>query len=221
MESIWVLGAGGHAKVLIDTIRAEGRFCPVGVLDDNPARLGDQVLGVPVLGSITTESIARFSIRQAVIAIGANRIRQAIAHRLDGQVIWGTLVHPRGYVAPDVPVAAGTVVLAGAIVQPGSRVGRHAIINTASSVDHDCTIGDFVHVAPGARVGGNVQLGVGALVGIGATVLSGRNVGTWATLGAGGVAAVDVPDERTAVGVPARLLPTEGRAASVPEAELF
>lgn len=159
MQPVWIIGAGGHAKVVIDTLRTLGTFDILGVLDDDPLRLGIEVLGVPVRDEASLEAIDRFGIEQAIIAIGSNRARAAVARLLAGRVSWATAVHPTSHLAPGVRIGEGTVVFAGAIVQPGSVIGRHVILNTACSVDHDGLIGDFVHMAPGVRLSGNVQVG--------------------------------------------------------------
>jgi len=204
MQPVWIIGAGGHAKVVIDTLRTLGTFDVLGVLDDDPLRLGTEVLRVPVRGETSHESIDRFGIEEAIIAIGCNRARAVVAGRLAGRVSWATAIHPTAHLAPGVRIGEGTVVFAGAIVQPGSVIGRHVIINTACSVDHDGSIEDFVHIAPGVRLAGNVQVGVGVLLGIGCCVIPERTIGAWATIGAGSVVVSDVPPGVTAKGIPAK-----------------
>ncbi len=203
MRPIWIIGAGGHAKVVIDTLRTLGTFDVLGVLDDDPLRLGTDVLRIPVRGDVSHKSIDRFGIEEAIIAIGSNRARAAVAGRLADRVSWATAIHPTAHLAPGVRIGEGTVVFAGAIVQPSSVVGRHVILNTACSVDHDGSIGDFVHMAPGVRLAGNVQVGEGALLGIGCSVIPERTIGAWATIGAGGVVVDDIPPDVTAKGIPA------------------
>jgi sugar O-acyltransferase (sialic acid O-acetyltransferase NeuD family) len=200
----WVIGAGGHAKVVIDTARAAGLGEPAGVLDDDPVRHGTRVLGVPVRGAIDPETVARFRVERAVLAVGHNHTRSLLAARLDGLVEWATIVHPAAVVSPAARLGEGTVVFAGSVIQADATLGRHAIINTGASIDHDCAIGDFVHIAPGARLAGNVYVEQGALLGIGACVIPGRRIGAWSVVGAGGVVIDDIPPYVTATGVPAR-----------------
>jgi acetyltransferase-like isoleucine patch superfamily enzyme len=107
-----------------------------------------------------------------------------------------------------VEIGEGTVIFAGVILQPRTRIGSHVIVNTAASVDHDGLLEDFVHVAPGARLSGQVTIREGALMGVGSAAIPGTTVGAWAVVGAGGAVVADVAPGATALGVPAR--PREG-----------
>jgi len=189
---------------VIETIRAMGTLEIVGILDDNPGRFGAAVQGVKVLGDASLASIDRLAVQTAILAIGSNRDRASIARRLEGRVSWATAVHPLAYLATGVQVGEGTVVFAGVVVQPGSVIGRHAILNTACSIDHDGCVEDFVHVAPGSRLAGHVRIAEGAFLGIGCCVIPERTVGPWSTIGAGSAVVRDVPGWTTAKGVPAR-----------------
>jgi sugar O-acyltransferase (sialic acid O-acetyltransferase NeuD family) len=205
-EAVAVLGAGGHAKVVIATLQAAG-FRVAAVFDDDAAKQGTVLLGVEVRG--TLDDFARSSHRRAVVAIGNNSTRAQVVARLGAQlpaVEWVTAIHPRACVHDSVKLGAGSVVFAGAVIQPDTSVGTHAIINTGVTVDHDCAIGDFVHLAPGTHLAGDVRVDRGAFVGVGAAALPGRHVGEWATVGAGAVVVKDVPAGATAVGVPARVI---------------
>lgn len=203
-KPLWIVGAGGHAKVVIETARAMGCFQLAGVLDDDPARVGAEVLGVPVRGAIDAETVARLGVEQAVLAIGSNQVRAELAARLDGLVCWATLIHPSAVIAPTVRLGEGTVVFAGAVIQPDAVLGRHVIVNTGASIDHDCVVGDVAHIAPGVRLAGNVCVGRGAFLGIGSCAIPGSRIGDWATIGAGGVVLGEIPTGVVAKGVPAR-----------------
>lgn len=195
-----VIGAGGHAKVVVSTLEAAG-FQIQGVYDDNSATWGSMVLGRPVRGPLA--ELRRAKLLAAVIAVGNNAARKRIEASLP-HLHWATAVHPSAWVHPSVRLGQGTVVCAGAVIQPDSTVGTHVIVNTQASIDHDGTIGNYVHVAPGAHLAGGVRLGEGAFVGLGSSVVQSVQIGDWATIGAGGVVTEDIPNNVTAVGVPAR-----------------
>jgi sugar O-acyltransferase (sialic acid O-acetyltransferase NeuD family) len=205
IEPIWILGAGGHAKVVIEAIRAGGEFEICGILDDNIERHGTTIRGIPIVDSMTSEAIARHQVRNAVIAIGDNRTRARLASELGGLVSWPAVIHPRAIVDSASTLGEGTVVCAGAVVQTDTRIGQHAILNTACSVDHDCDVGDFAHIAPGCHIAGGVQIGDGVLVGIGSSIIPGRGIGNWAIVGAGAVVVANLPASCVATGVPARV----------------
>ncbi len=200
-----IYGASGHAKVVIDTARAMGGFDIIACIDDAPARVGSVHMGVPVLGSI--EEVPRWHKATFFIAIGDNaaRLRKAELLKLQ-QVTYATLIHPRAVVAGDVVVGAGCLIAAGAVVQPGVRLGEHVIVNTLAGVDHDCEIGDGAHVAPGAHLAGRVKVGRAAMIGVGASLRDGVTIGAGVRIGAGAVVVRDMPDGVTAYGNPARIV---------------
>ena len=197
--SVWVIGAGGHAKVVIATLQAAGETV-AGVLDDDAARHGTVVLGVPVVGPVARAAQGE---HEAIVAVGDNRTRQRIVRSLPG-VTWATAVHPSAVVHPSVQIGTGSVVFAGAVIQPDTHIGNHTILNTGATVDHDGVIDDYVHLAPGTHLAGNVRLGEGVFFGIGAVAVPGVTVGAWTTVGAGATVIADLPAHVTAVGVPAR-----------------
>jgi len=197
---LWLLGAGGHAKVVAATARAAGREV-TALVDPRTEMSGTRVLGVTVVG----EDEPLPADAELVVAIGDNRVRERLAKRHADRA-FATVVHPRAVMAEDVTIGPGTVVFANAVVQPGARVGRHAIVNTGVIVEHDCRLGDLVQVASGATLAGAVKAGEGAFVGAGATVLPGVRLGAWCVVGAGAVVVDDVPEGVTVVGVPARPL---------------
>ncbi len=206
-DPVAVIGAGGHAKVVIATLRAAG-FAVAAAFDDDPARHGTEILGVPVRGPAS--AAAALGLRRAVLAVGDNRARRRLAEALGAGHEWVTAVHPAAWVDPDARLGAGTVVFAGAVVQPGAEVGAHAIVNTAASIDHDCRVGDFVHLGPGSRLCGGVSVGEGVLAGVGCSVAPGIAIGAWAVVGAGAAVVRDLPAETVAAGVPARPLTPRG-----------
>jgi sugar O-acyltransferase (sialic acid O-acetyltransferase NeuD family) len=196
---IALVGAGGHAKVVISTLQA--LEIEVGaVFDDDPRKWRTTLLGVEVRGPVSELTEAGY--RAAIITIGNNGVRERLSTELKN-LEWLTAIHPLAYVHPTAQVAEGSVVFAGAVIQPDVVIGSHVIVNTGATVDHDCVLGDYAHLAPGTHLAGGVRVGRGAFLGIGAVVIPYRRVGDWATIGAGGVVIKDVNDNITAVGVPA------------------
>jgi UDP-perosamine 4-acetyltransferase len=204
--SIAVLGAGGHAKVIIAALDAAGVGVG-GVFDDDEAVWGRTLLGHTVAGPLALA--AEKGLRRALLAIGSNEARRRLNDFLGYE--WVSIVHPRAWVHASVEIGAGAAIMAGAIVQPDAVIGRHAIVNTAASVDHDCRVGDFVHIAPGARLAGGVVVGDGAHVGIGSSVIEGVEIGPGALVAAGAVVIDAVAARARVGGVPARPLDGDGR----------
>lgn len=197
---IAVIGAGGHAQVVASTLIAAGHEV-VGFYDDDPQKWGSKIFNIPVIGSIA--KLTSDNCSHAILGIGSNEVRKRLAEQLDLE--WIAVVHPFAWVHPEVSLGAGTVVCAGAIVQPNAQIGLHAIINTKASVDHDCCVGDYVHLALSHLAGGAIAE-EGAFLALGSVVLPGVRVGAWATLSAGAIAMKDVPPKTIAAGVPARVI---------------
>jgi sugar O-acyltransferase (sialic acid O-acetyltransferase NeuD family) len=203
---VLVIGAGGHAKVVIATLEAAGRVVRAAV-DDDAKRHGARILGVPVIGPL--DAAMDYQGLEAIVAIGNNETRRAIAERLP--LRWTTAVHPRAEVHSSARLGPGTVVFAGAVVQPDARIGSHVILNTAATVDHDCSVGDFAHLAPGTHLSGNVSVGHGVFLGVGAAVLPNLVLGDTAIVGGGAVVVRNVAEDMVVAGVPARpLRPASG-----------
>lgn len=191
-----ILGAGGHAKVVLDCLRAIE--LPVSsIIDDNPAVLTLQSYPVHYSGTITVWPEGHY-----VIAIGSNDLRRTKAESL--RLPYGLVIHPSALVSPSAKIAEGTVVFHRALVQADSSIGRHVILNTGCQIDHDCQIGDFSHIAPGAILCGGVQVGNGVLVGAGAIVLPGIHIGDGAVIGAGAVVTKPVTANQRVKGNPAK-----------------
>ncbi len=202
-----VLGAGGHAKVLIDVLRLRGHEI-LGIADANAGRHGAGHAGCRVIGG--DDAVLQHDPARVRLVNGVGSTRQPHARRRlfddfrrRGYVFQG-VAHPSAVIAADVVLEEGAQVMAGAVIQPGSRIGMNTIINTAASVDHDCTVGAHVHLAPGAVLSGNVRVGAGTHVGTGACVIQGVAIGENCVIGAGAAVLADIPAGTRAAGVPAR-----------------
>ena len=208
-ERIFIFGASGHAKVVLDAARQQGHEV-AAVFDDNPALTGTRFMGCPVPGGRQTLVgwCRDNSVTAGVVAIGQNRTRSDVAAWLVAAgMSLVPVIHPRATVAPGVQVGAGSVLMAGVVVNSDTRLGANCIINTGACVDHDCDLADAVHIAPGCHLCGNVRVGDGALIGAGSTVIPGIVIGGQAIIGAGSTVIHDVADRAKVVGSPCRVLP--------------
>jgi len=194
-----IIGAGGHAKVIIDILLASNEEIK-GLWDENPTIKA--VLNQSVVGNFA--AIKASNAQPVIIAIGNNLIRKKIAEELT--VKFGIAIHPKSAISLSSRLGDGTVVMANASINADVHIGKHVIINTNASIDHDCEIGDFVHLSPQVGLGGNVHVGEGTHVGIGASVKQGIKIGKWATIGAGAVVIRDIPDYAVAVGNPTKVI---------------
>ena len=206
---VLLLGAGGHGKVVLDILRAGGKYKPVGFLDADPSLAGTSVGGVPVLGPVNllTKLHNQQKLKAAIVSIGDNRARRSYAALLreHGYELINA-IHPAATISPTARVGKNVVVAAGAVISADAQVGDSTIINTSAVVDHECRVGEAVHVCPGALLAGRVKVGSGAFIGLGAKVIQCLTIGENAIVGAGAVVIEDVRAHTTVVGVPARII---------------
>jgi len=201
-KQLLILGAGGHAKVVIDTALAMGMSI-VGLVDDNTNLWGKKLLGFPILGGF--EEIKKYSQIQLIHGIGNNKVRRKLAEQFC-QHEFASLIHPRAYLGKDSSIGRGSVVFANAIIQPCAKIGDHCIINTAATVDHDCIVEDFVHLAPGTHLTANVEIKSGVFLGAGCIAIPGTKIGSWTTVGAGSTIIKSLEAGSLAVGTPAKII---------------
>jgi acetyltransferase EpsM len=202
---VLVYGAGGHGRVVLDAALRVSELRVTGLLDDDPTRMGERVLGVEVLGDVSILTQPRFHACRVVVAIGDAEARAVAVARVEAAGLgFVAIVHPTAFIARKTAIAEGVMILPMAVLHTGTSVGVHTIVNTGAIVEHDCRIGEYAHVAPGVRLGGGVTVGRAALVGIGATVLPGVRIGECATVGAGAVVVKDVHPGLVVIGAPAR-----------------
>jgi UDP-perosamine 4-acetyltransferase len=203
-----VVGAGGHARVVADLVRATGGVI-TGYIGRGEADVGTCV--DPHGGMIvTSDSLAldyceERHVDAIALGIGDNALRVEAAERLASRLA-RPLFHPTAIVSPSAKFGPGTVVLAGTIVNAGTVVGAAVILNTGCLIEHDCVIDDGAHISPGAVLTAEVRVGRSAWVGAGATVLPRLGIGPWAVVGGGAVVVHEVLEGTTVVGVPARPL---------------
>jgi acetyltransferase EpsM len=196
---MYLYGASGHCKVIMDMITSSTNKIVEAVFDDNVEI--KNVLDVAVLCFNDFDSS---KIDELIISIGNNEIRKMLAEKINATYI--SIIDKSAIVSKYATIGSGTVVMPGAIVNASTIIGNHCIVNSGAVVEHDCLLNDYVHVSPNTSLAGNVTVGEGSHIGIGATVIQGIKIGKWVTIGAGAVIINDVPDGATMVGNPARIL---------------
>jgi len=205
MKKIFILGAGGHAKVVLDIALSMQQFEEIKIYDDynKAALLSYEISGT--LDDLLLDVVKNKGLQ--IIAIGKNEIRKSkfeylLARNLD----FGLLIHPRAIISPFATIHQGSVVMANAVINPATEIGCNVIINTSASIDHNCKIGSHAHIAPNATLCGGVEVGELSWVGAGSTVLEGVKIGKNCMIGAGAVVNKNVSDNSIVVGVPAKAI---------------
>jgi sugar O-acyltransferase (sialic acid O-acetyltransferase NeuD family) len=200
---IYILGASGHGRVVADLIESQGFQCS-GFYDDAYSLNHEMHNRLVLLNTISSIQNINSS-KQYHIAIGLNSIRKKIAEQKD-QLNYPVLKHLSAVISKNTHIKDGTVCMAGSIIQTNVRIGKHCIINTNASVDHDCVLEDFSQVAPGAVICGNVVIGECSYVGAGAVIKQGIQIGKNVMIGAGSVVLKDVPENCMVFGNPAKII---------------
>jgi acetyltransferase EpsM len=196
---MYLFGAGGHCKEIIDIIVESEVQKIESVIDHNPK--SDFIFSIPILNFNQFEN---FEDKQFIVSIGDNKKRKRVVGLINALFV--NAIHPKSVVSRFSKVLEGTVVMAGAIISANVTIGKHCIINTGAIVGHDCVIEDFVHISPNGSVAGNVKIGEGAHLGTGVTIIQGITIGKWAVVGAGAVIIEDVPDNAVVVGIPGKII---------------
>lgn len=194
---MYLIGAGGHAKVVRDILDA----CSIpfsGVVTDNLKEVA--FMEKKILHSMD-------GVDEAIICVGNNRTRKKLAEELSQQgVTFGMGIHPSVIMSKYASVDEGTVVMQGVVIQSCAKIGKHCIVNTSASIDHDNVLGDFVHISPHATLCGEVEVGEGTWIGAGAIVRQCVKIGKWSVIGAGSVVVNDIPDGVLAYGNPCKII---------------
>ena len=201
-KKVVIIGAGGHAKVIADIIEKSGDII-YGFLDDNLPVDTKIVKEYKVLGKIdkcielqNNEDI------YFIIGIGNNYFRKKIndVYKLK----YYTAIHPTAVIAINTNIKEGSVIMANSCINTSSKIGRHCIINTGTIIEHDCYVGDYIHISPNATLCGTVTVGEFTHIGAGVTIINNINITSDCIIGAGGVVVKDIKEKGTYVGVPVK-----------------
>jgi len=206
-DGLFIYGASGHAKVIIDAVIKEGKHRILGIIDDDPKLWKGEFCGYPVIGGENVLKDKTYRDSRLILAIGDNAARQKLWQTINalGYEL-ACAVHPSAQIGRNVFIGVGSVIMANTAINSGTKIGENVIINTGATVDHDCVIGEFTHISPGAHLGGNVVVGALTHIGIGASIVQGVKIGKGVIIGAGAAVICDISDNVTAVGVPAKVI---------------
>ena len=209
-----IIGAGGHGKVIADIALRMKKWEYIAFLDDSEnVKIS---MGIEIIDKSTSVSkyIEDYDI---FVGIGNNVVRKKVQEELEdlGAII-PVLIHPSAIIGEQVYLGAGTVVMAGAVINCCTKIGKGCIINTASTIDHDNKIDDYVHISPGAHLAGTVRVGSGTWLGIGSVVINNINIINECKIGAGAVVIKDITETGTYIGIPARRV-TDGENLNISE----
>lgn len=200
MKKIIIIGASGHGKVIANIAELNG-YEEIYFLDDDKTKIKNSKYDV--IG--TSKEIEKYLDYDFIVGIGNNKIRAKIMDELEMKkcnIV--SLIHPRAIIDDTVSIEQGSVVMANAVINADTKVGKGCIINTSCSVDHDCILEDYVHVCPGAHIAGSVFVKEHTWIGIGSSIKNNITITSNVLIGAGGVVIKDINEEGTYVGVPAK-----------------
>jgi len=205
-KPVIIIGAGGHARVLFDCLRLKG-VNVLGMLDKEGADNGNADL--PIIGddsAISAYPGDTVELVNGLGSVGNMNLRTGIFSRFKNLGYhFRSVIHPSAIIAHDCELGEGVQVLAGAVINTGTKIGADTIVNTGAIVDHECIVGSHVHIAPGGTLSGGIHIGDGTHIGTGATIIQGINIGSHALVAAGAVVVKNVPDGKKVKGVPARI----------------
>lgn len=206
MDKLVIIGGGGHAKVLISIIKRLKKYEITGYTDTQD---NGSILGAPYLGN--DEILAKQKsngICKAVLGIGQiknyQQRRNIVKKIKELGFVFPAIVAPSAIINEEVYLGEGTVVMDGVVINSGVKIGPFSIVNTKSSVDHDCTIDEFVHLAPGVTLSGDVHVQRNTLIGSGASVIHGITIGQGCIIGAGAAVMRNCKSNGLYLGSPAK-----------------
>lgn len=216
MEQIVIIGAGTHgrdiAENLLHPAQSKEKQRLLGFVDENPEFKDKIIDGFPVLGDWKWFETVDLSQIRVICASGFSEPRRKMVERAEKlNLSFANVISPLAYLATDVKIGVGNVVGHGVIICRGCEIKNHTIINYGTQVSHDNTIGNFVSINPNVNLAGNISIGEGAYIGIGTSIIQQIKIGNWTIIGAGAAVVQDLPDNVTAVGVPAKIIKTRNK----------
>lgn len=213
MKKIILLGSGGHTKSILDTLKRLDSFHVVGILDKEE-QIGKLLDDIYVIG--TDKDMEKYynqGIEYLFIGVGSvgdTSLRRRLYEKASKVGFkFPAIIDPTAIVGDKVIVGEGVYIGKGSIVNVGSHIKKQCIINTGTIIEHDCELGEFVHIAPGAVLSGNVQIGSDTHIGVNSTVIQGIHIGKYTLIGAGSVVVKDIGSYKKAYGNPCKVVDKE------------
>lgn len=209
-KPIFILGAGGHAKVLLEALQKNAEIKIAGLLEIDKKLIGKLIFDIPIYDQ--NKKLEEFYPESIILVNGIGSTALPDMRRKKFEIFkkqgydFATVLHPTCYHSQDVVIGEGVQLLARSTVLTGTKIGCNTIVNTSASIDHDCDIGNHVHIAPGVLLSGGVKIGDGCHIGTGAKVIQGIKIGASSVVAAGAVVVKDVSENVRVAGVPARLM---------------
>ena len=201
-EKLLIIGASGHGKVVADIALKMNKWKSIAFLDDDETV--NSSMGIEVVGR-SLDAFKHIHECDLIVGIGNNVTREKIQDKLENEgASLPTLIHPTAVIGDQVILGAGTVIMAGVVINCSTEIGKGCIINTGATIDHDNLIGDYVHISPGVNLAGTVKVGKGSWIGIGSSVSNNINIAGGCNVGAGAVVVRDITEAGVYVGVPVR-----------------
>lgn len=200
----WIIGGGGHAKVIISACQSMG-IEVYGLFDDDSSVCGTSLWGIEIA---PMPSAKWWKNKHGILAIGSNEAREKISKTILLNK-WTTVIHSTAIVHPTAFIGEGSYIGAGAIVQPDAYIGKHVIVNTGAIIEHDVRIESYCHIAPKTIIAGGVLVGEGTLIGVGSSVIPKTTIGSWSIIGAGSAVIKNISSHSVAVGVPCKIISSD------------
>lgn len=207
MQKVVIIGAGGHGREVAEILRHQAELLVLGFVDDEPSLHNKYINELPVLGDWSWFEGAGHGEVTVICAVGSPQLRRRIVERAEARGLsFARAISPLACVSRNAKIGEGVMLFPNIFASTDSLIGDHAIINVGATISHDTRVSRYATINPGVHLAGNVSIGEGCYLGVGANVIHGVSIGAWTTVGAGAVVIRDLPDNVTAVGVPARII---------------
>ena len=206
-KSVFIISAGGHAKVLLECLIAMGKNISA-FIETDATKIGCKILNIDVISQ--DFFLKNYAAADVLLVNGLGSINVPLLRKKvflffkEREYSFLNLIHPTAYVAKDIVLGEGSQVLAGSILQIGSAIQDNVIVNTGALIDHDCIIGHHSHIAPGATLSGGVSIDESCHIGCAATVVQGITIEKESLVAAGAVVIADLEKNSRVAGVPAK-----------------